>query len=140
MRALGWGLDSPPRIARGDGSYLYDTTGRRYLDGSGGPAAFSIGHGNPEVNAAIASQLAQVECGYRYLFSSEPLGELTHLLLTKCGADFEPIVSSSSGSEAVESAIKVALQYWGPRGQRAKGCLIARQRSYHGNALRPRAH
>ena len=48
------------RIARGEGSYLYDTTGHRYQDGSGSPAALSIGHGNPEVNAAIASQLAQV--------------------------------------------------------------------------------
>jgi len=47
--ALGWGLDVSPRIARGEGSYLYDTTGRRYLDGSGGPAAFGIGHDNPEV-------------------------------------------------------------------------------------------
>ena len=45
MRALGWGLDSLPRIARGEGSYLYETTGRWYLDGSGGSAAFSIGHG-----------------------------------------------------------------------------------------------
>jgi 4-aminobutyrate aminotransferase-like enzyme len=91
MRALGWRLDSLPRIARGEGSYLYDTTGRRYLDRSGGPSAFSIGHGNPEVNAAIASHLAQVACGYRYLFSREPLEELTPLLLKKCGADFEPI-------------------------------------------------
>ncbi len=65
MRALGWGLDSLPRIARGEGSYLYGTTGRRYLDGFGSLAAFSIGHGNPEVNAVIASQLAQVACGYR---------------------------------------------------------------------------
>ena len=49
---------SLPRIARGEGSFLYDTTGRRYLDGSGGPAAFGIGHDNPEVNATIASQRA----------------------------------------------------------------------------------
>jgi adenosylmethionine-8-amino-7-oxononanoate aminotransferase len=83
MHAHGWGLDSLPRIARGEGSYLYDTTGRRYLDGSGGPAAFTIDHGNPKANAAIASQLAQVACGYRYLFGSEPLEELTHLLLTE---------------------------------------------------------
>jgi 4-aminobutyrate aminotransferase-like enzyme len=61
------------------------------------------------VNAAITNQLTQVACGYRYLFSSEPPEELTHLLLTKCGADFEPIVYSSSGSEAVKSAMKVAL-------------------------------
>src|SRR6266849_406963 len=69
------------------------------------------------------------------LFSSEPLEELTHLLLTKCGADFEPIVYSLSGSEAVESAMKFALQYWDARGQRAKRRFIARQRSYHGNTL-----
>ncbi|TLZ31732.1 MAG: aminotransferase class III-fold pyridoxal phosphate-dependent enzyme [Gammaproteobacteria bacterium] len=56
---------------------------------------------------------------------------MTHLLLTKCGADFEPIVYSSSGSEAAESAMKVALQYWDARGQRAKRRFIARQRSYH---------
>jgi adenosylmethionine-8-amino-7-oxononanoate aminotransferase len=86
---------------------------------------FSIGHGNAEVNAAIASQLAQGACGYRYLFSSEPLDELTHLLLTKCGADFGPIVYSSSGSEAVESAMMVALQNWDARGQRAKRRFIA---------------
>ncbi len=49
-----WGMGGLPRIARGDGSYLFDTEGRRYLDGSGGPAAFSLGHGNREVNAAIA--------------------------------------------------------------------------------------
>jgi len=48
MRALGWGLDSLPRIARGEGSYLYDTTGRRYLDGSGAPAASSIGPATPK--------------------------------------------------------------------------------------------
>jgi len=93
MHALGWGLDSLPRIARGEGSYLYDTTGRRYLDGSGGPAASSIGHGNPEVNAAIASQLAQVRMRIPISFQQRALEELTHLLLTKCGPDFEPIVS-----------------------------------------------
>ena len=60
-------------FARGEGSYLYDdTTGRRYLDGSSGPAAFGIGHGNPEVNAAIARQFAQVACAalrIRFSFS-----------------------------------------------------------------------
>ena len=134
-RAVGWGLEALPRIARGAGSYLYDTDGRRYLDGSGGPAAFSIGHGNREVNSAIAAQLAKVACGYRYLFSSEPLEELTQLLLAKCGPSFEQIVYSSSGSEAMESAMKVALQYWDAQGLRSKRRFIARDRSYHGNTL-----
>jgi hypothetical protein len=124
-----------PRIVRGEGSYVYDAAGRRYLDGSGGPAAFSIGHGNREVNAAITAQLQQVACGYRYLFTSEPLERLTSLLLARCGPEFEHIVYSGSGSEAVESALKVALQYWDARGLPAKKRFIARERSYHGNTL-----
>jgi adenosylmethionine-8-amino-7-oxononanoate aminotransferase len=124
-----------PRIVRGEGSYLFDATGRRYLDGSGGPAAFSIGHGNREVNAAIAAQLDQVACGYRYLFTSGPLEELTSLLLSLCGPEFGHVVYSGSGSEAVESALKVALQYWDARGMAGKKHFIARQRSYHGNTL-----
>src|SRR5256714_4975642 len=134
-RAAGWGMGVLPRIVRGEGSYLYDAAGRRYLDGSGGPAAFSIGHGNREVNAAIAAQLEKVACGYRYLFTSEPLEQLTSLLLARCGAEFAHIVYSGSGSEAVESALKVALQYWDARGLPAKKRFIARERSYHGNTL-----
>ena len=124
-----------PRIVRGEGSYVYDADGRRYLDGSGGPAAFSIGHGNREVNAAIAAQLDKVACGYRYLFTSEALEQLTRLLLACCGPEFKHIVYSGSGSEAVESALKVALQYWDARGLLAKKRFIARERSYHGNTL-----
>ena len=134
-RSAGWGMSALPRIVRGEGSYLYDAAGRRYLDGSGGPAAFSIGHGNREVNAAIAAQLERVACGYRYLFTSEPLEELTSLLLALCGPEFGHIVYSGSGSEAVESALKVALQYWDARGFTGKKHFIARERSYHGNTL-----
>jgi adenosylmethionine-8-amino-7-oxononanoate aminotransferase len=133
-RAIGWGMGALPRIVRGEGSYVYDADGRRYLDGSGGPAAFSIGHGNREVNAAIAAQLDKVACGYRYLFTSEPLEQLTSLLLARCGPQFGHIVYSGSGSEAVESAMKLALQYWDARGL-AKTRFIARERSYHGNTL-----
>ena len=134
-RAIGWGMEALPRIIRGEGSYLYDADGRRYLDGSGGPAAFSIGHGNREVNAAIAQQLDRVACGYRYLFTSEALEELTSLLLSRCGPKFAHIVFSLSGSEAVESSMKVALQYWDARGLPQKKRFIARERSYHGNTL-----
>jgi len=134
-RAIGWGMEALPRIVRGEGSYLYDAAGRRYLDGSGGPAAFSIGHGNREVNAAIAAQLDKVACGYRYLFTSEPLEQLTSLLLARCGPQFGHIVYSGSGSEAVEGSLKVALQYWDARGRPQKKRLIARERSYHGNTL-----
>ncbi len=134
-RPAGFGLAHLPRIVRGEGSYLFDDTGRRYLDGSGGPAAFSIGHGNREVNAAVTAQLGQIACAYRYLFTSTPLEELTRTILEACGPDFGHIVYSSSGSEAVESALKVALQYFAARGWPARKHFIARQRSYHGNTL-----
>jgi adenosylmethionine-8-amino-7-oxononanoate aminotransferase len=131
----GFGLESLPRIVRGQGSYLFDENGQRYLDGSGGPAAFSIGHGNREVNAAIAAQLEQIACAYRYLFTSIPLEELNAAILGACGEQFGHIVWSSSGSEAVESALKLALQFFAARNMRARKHFIARQRSYHGNTL-----
>jgi adenosylmethionine-8-amino-7-oxononanoate aminotransferase len=134
-RAIGWEMEGMPRIVRGEGSYLYDAAGKRYLDGSGGPAAFCLGHANREVNEAIGAQLAKVACGYRYLFTSEPLEQLTRLLLEKCGPQFGHVVFSSSGSEAIESAMKVALQYWDARGQPDKYRFIARDRSYHGSTL-----
>lgn len=134
-RAVGFGLDKLPRIARGEGSYLFDEAGRRYLDGSGGPAAFSLGHGNQEVNAAIAAQLDRVACAYRYFFTSAALEEMTECLLASCGGNFGHVVYSTSGSEAVESALKLALQYFAARGDDDKKHFIARQRSYHGDSL-----
>lgn len=134
-RSIGFGLEHLPRIARGEGSYLFDVNGRRYLDGSGGPAAFCIGHGNREVNAAIAAQLERVACGYRYLFTSDALEQLTQLLLRLSGGSFGRIVYCGSGSEAVESALKIALQYWSARGRPLKRRFISRERSYHGNTL-----
>lgn len=134
-RAIGFGLDQLPRIVRGEGSYLFDADGRRYLDGSGGPAAFSIGHANREVNAAIAAQLDQFACAYRYLFTTDVLEALTELILRKFGKQFGHVIYCGSGSEAVESALKVALQYWNARGQRDKRYFISRDRSYHGNTL-----
>jgi adenosylmethionine-8-amino-7-oxononanoate aminotransferase len=128
-------LGELPRIVRGEGSYLFDSAGRRYLDGSGGPAAFSIGHGNREVNAAIAAQLDKVACGYRYLFTSDAMEELTALMLAACGPEFTHIVYTGSGSESVESGMKVALQYFAARGMKSKRHFIARERSYHGNTL-----
>jgi adenosylmethionine-8-amino-7-oxononanoate aminotransferase len=102
-RAIGFGLERLPRLVRGKGSYLFDDHGRRYLDGSGGPAAFCIGHANREVNAAIAAQLDQVACAYRYLFTSTALEQLTELILGKSGPRFGHVIYSGSGSEAVES-------------------------------------
>jgi adenosylmethionine-8-amino-7-oxononanoate aminotransferase len=134
-RAIGFGLEHLPRIVRGEGSYLFDAEGRQYLDGSGGPAAFCIGHANREVNAAIAAQLDRIACAYRYLFTTEVLEDLTGLILRKFGPDFGHVVYCCSGSEAVESALKAALQFQYARGLRDKCHFIARERSYHGTTL-----
>ena len=69
-----------PRVDYGKGVYVYDSTGKQYLDGSGGPSVFCLGHGNEEVNAAITAQLERIAHGYRYTFSSDALDGLQALI------------------------------------------------------------
>ena len=124
-----------PKIDRGQGVYVWDASGKQYIDGSGGPAVYSLGHGSPEVNAAIADQLERVAHGYRYLFTSDPLEELTDLIRARCGPELSDMVFVSGGSEAVESGLKLALQYHSARGEPHRRRFISRARSWHGNTL-----
>ena len=124
-----------PKVSHGEGCYVFDASGKRYLDGSGGPAVFCLGHSHPEVNDAIKQQLDQIAHGYRYTFTSDPLIRLNELIHAQTGPGFEHILYVSSGSEAMESALKIALQYHWVQGDRNRHRFIARQRSYHGNTL-----
>ena len=124
-----------PRIVRGLGSYLWDATGKQYIDGSGGPAVYCLGHGNAEVNTAITAQLGQIAHGYRYNFTSDALEELTEIIRTQAGGGLREMVFVSGGSEAVESCLKIALQYQTAIGQKSRRVFISRQRSWHGNTL-----
>jgi adenosylmethionine-8-amino-7-oxononanoate aminotransferase len=124
-----------PKIAWAKGCYLYDSTGKQYIDGSGGPAVYCIGHGNEEVNAAIAKQLDRIAHGYRYNFTSDALEELTDIIKGRCGSDLQHMVFTTGGSEAVESCLKLALQYQFALGQKNRRKFIARERSWHGNTL-----
>lgn len=124
-----------PKIAWGKGCYVYDTVGNRYIDGSGGPAVFCIGHGNAEVNEAIKVQLDRVAFGYRYSFTSDPLEQLTEIIRRRCGGTLQRMVFVSGGSEAVESCLKIALQYHAARGHMSRRRFVSRQRSWHGNTL-----
>lgn len=133
--ASSFGVDHLPRISHGKGSYVYDRTGKRYLDGSGGPAVFSVGHANDEVNAAIRDQMDRIAHAYRYIFTSDASDELQEIMLRNTGGAFERIVFVSSGSEAVESCLKIALQYWSAVGRPGKRRIISRRRSWHGNTL-----
>jgi adenosylmethionine-8-amino-7-oxononanoate aminotransferase len=134
-RPSGFGIEELPRIVRGEGSCLFDAEGKRYLDGSGGPAVFCLGHAHPEVNAAITRQLQEIAYAYRYLFTSSALENLTETVLRLCGGGFKDIVYTGSGSEAVEGALKIALQHFAARGLLGKRRFIARRRSWHGNTL-----
>jgi adenosylmethionine-8-amino-7-oxononanoate aminotransferase len=127
--------ESLPKIARGKGSYLYDVDGKQYIDGSGGPAVYCIGHGNAEVNEAIKAQLDNIAHGYRYNFTSDALEELSDIIRARCGGTLNHMVYVTGGSEAVESCLKLALQYHAARGEMSRRKFIARERSWHGNTL-----
>lgn len=124
-----------PRVAQGKGSYVYDAEGKRYIDGSGGPAVYCIGYGNEEVAEAVAAQIRTVMHGYRYTWTSDPLEELTAIITRNAGADLASMVFVSGGSEATESCLKLALQYQSAIGQASRRRFIARRRSWHGNTL-----
>ena len=127
--------ETMPKIAWGKGSYLYDTDGKQYIDGSGGPAVYCIGHGNAEVNDAIKAQLDRIAHGYRYNFTSDALEELSDIIRARCGGGLNHMVYVTGGSEAVESCMKLALQYHAARGDMSRRRFIARERSWHGNTL-----
>jgi len=134
-RALEWQAPPLPKVAWGKGCYIYDTNGRQYIDGSAGPAVFSLGHAHEEVNAAIKDQLDRIAHGYRYTFTSDPLEELTSRVAASCGGGLKYMTFCSSGSEAVESCLKIALQYHVANGEISRHRFIARERSWHGNTL-----
>ncbi len=136
----GWVLDPKtgvglPKVAYGQGIYVYDVHGNRYIDASGGPAVYSLGHGNVEVNEAIKQQLDRIAHGYRYTFTSDVMEELEALITQACGENFSDMVFVCGGSEAVEGALKIALQYHTARGEKTRRRFISRRRSWHGNTL-----
>ncbi len=128
-------LDALPRIAWGKGIHIHDQDGKRYIDASGGPATFCLGHGNEEVNQAIKDQLDKVAFGYRYHFKSDVAEELGAIIATKSGGDLKHSIFTTGGSESVESCLKLALQYHSARGEMSRRRFISRRRAWHGNTL-----
>jgi len=124
-----------PKVVWAKGCYLHDVDGKTYIDGSGGPAVYCIGHANEEVNAAISQQLERIAHGYRYNFTTDALEELSEIVRKLCGGTLNHMVYVTGGSEAVESCLKLALQYQSAVGQKSRRKFIARERSWHGNTL-----
>ncbi|MCG6902499.1 MAG: aspartate aminotransferase family protein [Rhodobacter sp.] len=126
---------NPPIAVGGEGCYLIDSTGKRYLDGSGGAAVSCLGHGDTEVIAAIKAQLDKLAFAHTGFLSSEPAEALADLLVAQAPGDLDRVYFVSGGSEATEAAIKLARQYWVEKGEPQRGKLIARKQSYHGNTI-----
>jgi adenosylmethionine-8-amino-7-oxononanoate aminotransferase len=126
---------SLPKVMWAKGSYLTDVNGKQYIDGSGGPAVYCIGHANEEVNDAIKAQLDRIAHGYRYNFTTDALEELSDIIRGQCGGTLNHMVYVTGGSEAVESCMKLALQYHAARSEMSRRRFIARNRSWHGNTL-----
>lgn len=121
-----------PTAAYGKGVYLYDTAGKQYLDGCSGAVTASIGHGVPEIVEAMAKQASQVSFCYRSQFTNEPAEQLALRLSELTPGDLNWTFFVNSGSEATETAMKIAIQYWQESGKPGKNRIISRWTSYHG--------
>ncbi len=125
----------PPVAVGGEGVWLIDAEGKRYLDGSGGAAVSCLGHGDPEITQAIKDQLDKLAFAHTGFLTSEPAEALADLLINHAPGDLDRVYFVSGGSEATEAAIKLARQYWVEKGEPQRSRLIARKQSYHGNTI-----
>lgn len=126
---------SLPVAVRGEGCYLFDSTGKQYLDASGGAAVSCLGHSDSLVKAAIKAQVDVLPFVHSGFFTSAPAEALADLLIEHAPPGIERVYFVSGGSEAVEAALKLARQYFLEKGEPQRTRLIARRQSYHGNTL-----
>jgi adenosylmethionine-8-amino-7-oxononanoate aminotransferase len=126
-----------PAAVRGEGVYLWDAGGKKYLDFSGSAAVNFIGHGVPEISAAMAAQAAKLEFVHTSQFTTPVAEEYAQELLTFAGENFRggAVYFTSGGSESIETALKLARQYQVEIGQKQRYQILSRQQSYHGSTL-----
>ena len=124
-----------PFLDRGEGIYLYDVDGKRYIDGSSGAMVSNIGHSNPRVLAAMRAQMDRATFGYRLHFRTEASEALATKTAALMPEGLDRVFFVSGGSEAVESAIKLARQYALTQGRASRWKVISRFPSYHGCTL-----
>ena len=124
-----------PLIVRGEGCWLYDAEGRRYLDAVGGAFVANVGHGVTEIADAMTRQAGRVAYVNGTAFTHEPVEELADLVAALCPEGLDKVYPLGSGSEAVEAALKLARQYWVESGRAGKHTVIALTPAYHGNTL-----
>ncbi len=124
-----------PFLDRGEGIYLFDETGKRYIDGSSGAMVSNIGHSNPRVLNAMKTQMDRATFGYRLHFRTNASEDLAAKTVSMMPKGLDRVFFVSGGSEAVESAVKLARQYAITQGQGSRWKVISRFPSYHGCTL-----
>ena len=124
-----------PVATGGDGPYVIDKYGKRYLDASSGAAVSCLGHSDREVIEAIKAQLDTLPFAHSSFFTNKPMEGLSCELIEDAPDGIERVYFCSGGSEAVEGALKLARQYFIETGQPQRSHIIARRQSYHGNTL-----
>jgi adenosylmethionine-8-amino-7-oxononanoate aminotransferase len=125
----------PPVATRGEGIFLIDSGGRRYIDACGGAAVSCLGHGHPQVIAAMAAQAASVEYAHTGFFTTAAAEELAATVADQSPGSLDRVWFTGSGSEAIEAALKLARQYHLERGEIGRTKIVTRRQSYHGNTL-----
>jgi adenosylmethionine-8-amino-7-oxononanoate aminotransferase len=125
----------PPLALRGEGIFLHDSNGRTIIDGSGGAAVACLGHGHPRVLDAMRAQMDRLTYAHTALYSCESAEALADLVLEGEPGGLTQLYLCSSGSEAMEAALKLSRQYFWEIGQPGRKNYIARRQSYHGNTL-----
>ena len=126
---------TPPRVSGASGITVFDTAGKAYLDASGGAAVSSLGHGHPDVIAAMHRQIDRCAYAHTAFFTTEVAEELAERLVARAPSGIEAVYLVSGGSEAMETALKLARQYFVEGGEAKRSVFIARRQSYHGNTL-----
>ncbi|MBL4617674.1 MAG: aspartate aminotransferase family protein [Robiginitomaculum sp.] len=124
-----------PLAVRAEGMYIYDQDNKPYLDMSGGAAVSCLGHQHEKVVTVLCGQIKQMSFAHTAFFSNQPQEELAERLAEKFSQDDAKVYFTSGGSEANETAIKMAWQYWRTKGLISKQKIISRVHSYHGNTL-----
>ncbi|ALM53059.1 aspartate aminotransferase family protein [Halomonas huangheensis] len=124
-----------PTAVAGDGPWLIDSEGRRYLDACGGAAVSCLGHSDAEVRNAIVEQVQTMAYAHSSFFTNEPMEQLADFLIERAPAGLDSVYFVSGGSEAIEAALKMARQYFLEIGEPQRRYVIARRQSYHGNTL-----
>jgi adenosylmethionine-8-amino-7-oxononanoate aminotransferase len=125
----------PPVAVAGQGIELIDASGNRYIDASGGAAVSCLGHGHPDVIAAMHAQLDKIVYAHTGFFTTEVSEQLADHLVAHAPEGIDHVYFVSGGSEAVEASLKLARQYFFETGQPQRTMFVARRQSYHGNTL-----